>query len=403
MLNWFQRTPVARTYNPLSSSGSAVHLCAETIIPDRFIDAYNAAFEFDISKDSATVNLESGPIQSTSLQFKTGEPSCFYEEEGGFVYRGQDRTKRRISSRLNTLLPTERFKCLLVGSAGTGKTTLARIIASRLNGRRIDLGLEPGLYYEVLPAQLEDRAVLDQFMLALSGQPFATLFIDEVHKLPELERWFHVLHDSGVPRWPLADGRMINIPETISFLAATTDPGLLDNTTGGAMRRRLEPEFRLDEPELETLIQIAQDVARGQNLDISVAAATVIAERSYFPWFVKMIFSEVQLLAREQAKYAVGWDMATEALDLLEIDARGLRREDREVIRCLLRVPRRLVTKDIVRYSMSEEALCAAAGIDRATYKKRVQPKLLRTGLLMTLGGQCLTDKAVAEYGWLNP
>jgi Holliday junction resolvasome RuvABC ATP-dependent DNA helicase subunit len=83
----------------------------------------------------------------------------------------------------------------------------------------------------------------------------------------------------------------------------------------------------------------------------------------------------------------------------LEIDNLGLRREDRDVIQSLLQVPRKLVTKDVVRYSMSEEALCAASGIDRGTYKKRIQPKLLRLGLLMTLGGQCLTDRAVGMYG----
>src|SRR5690606_35476996 len=92
---------------------------------------------------------------------------------------------------------------------------------------------------------------------------------------------------------------------------------------------------------------------------------------------------------------------AEQAFAVMEIDELGLRREDRDVIAALLRVPTRLATTGEIRYKMSEPALCAAAGIDPHTYKKRIQPKLMRLGLLTIIGGQCLTDKAVQLYGWL--
>jgi Holliday junction resolvasome RuvABC ATP-dependent DNA helicase subunit len=408
--DFFKRAePARQSYDDrMHSVYQGIDFCTETIIPDSFIEAWDKLHDYNQPDEDAgtttsqAVEAGADQIQPTPLTLKVGEPDCFYEGEGSYVYRGQDRTKLRIMNRLNTLAPHERFKCLFVGTAGTGKTTIARLVAIRLNKRRRDLGLEEGQYYELLPAQLEDRLVLDRFMSRLITQPYATVFIDEIHKLTELERWFHVLHDSGQPRWPLLDGRMIDIPATVSFIGATTDPGQMDNTSGGAMRRRMEPEFRLDEPDVATLAQIVEDTARGYGMSVQKEGAVVIAERSYYPWFVKMIFNEVQLLARLAKVKHVNVTMAIAALDLLEIDKMGLRKEDREVIRCLLRVPRRLVTKDVVRYSMSEEALCAAAGIDRGTYKKRVQPKLLRTGLLMTLGGQCLTDRAVTDYGWLR-
>jgi Holliday junction resolvasome RuvABC ATP-dependent DNA helicase subunit len=403
-------------YNPIAQSTIDMNYRILRTVPDWFGDAWDremdpmVLFKDDLESNTETAvatssevsGFEAEQILPTSLDLKEGEPDCFEEHEGKYPYRGQTKAKQRISARINTLRAEERFKCLMVGPAGTGKTTLARIIALRLNVRREQMGEAPGPYYELLPAQLENRKVLDDFMLQLSQKENAVVFIDEIHKLMELERWFHVLHDTGTPRWPMADGRMIDIPRTVSFIGATTDPGLLDNTSGGAMRRRLEPEIRLEAPDVATLTQIVLDTARGVGMDIAEDAADTIAVRSHFPWFAKMIFNEVQLLARLERITDIPLSTAVEALDMLEIDDRGLRREDRDVILALLRVKKELVTKPgVFRHSMSEEALCASAGIDRGTYKKRVQPKLLRLGLLMTLGGQCLTDDAVREYGFL--
>jgi hypothetical protein len=75
--------------------------------------------------------------------------------------------------------------------------------------------------------------------------------------------------------------------------------------------------------------------------------------------------------------------------------------EDRLVIQTLLRNPRRLRNGE-VRYAMSETTLCAAVGVDPGTYKSQMQPRLFRLGLLATLGGQALTDRAVECYAALG-
>jgi Holliday junction resolvasome RuvABC ATP-dependent DNA helicase subunit len=352
---------------------------------------------------AAAPRKPSGAFQPTSLVFEAGQPNCLFDHEGGTVYRGQDVAKRRIVLRTDQLTPTSRFKSLLTGPAGTGKTTLARIIAKRIQARHETLGLTPGPYYELLPAQIESKEQLEDFMMAVNQNPTSIVFVDEVHKLTNVESLFHVLHDSGAPRFPMGNGGWLDMHPTISWIAATTDPGEMDSTTGGALRRRLEPELRLEAPSKEILTDILLDLAAGKGLEIEAAAARAVADRSLFPWQIALIFSELFLIALRDAEVRITTHHTDEAFTMMELDEAGLLREDRDIILTLLRSPYRLASQPtVVRYRMGEEALCAAAGVDRITYKRRIQPKLMKLGLLTTMGGQCLTDTAVSQYGHLK-
>jgi Holliday junction resolvasome RuvABC ATP-dependent DNA helicase subunit len=168
------------------------------------------------------------------------------------------------------------------------------------------------------------------------------------------------------------------------------------------MRRRLEPELRLDAPDVATLVEITKDLASAHQLTIEDAATAAIAQRALFPWQVKLLFNETRLVALQRHQKRITTEHADRAFQIIQIDENGLLREDRDIITALMRSPYRLATKpDVVRYRLSEEAVCAAAAVDRATYKKRVQPKLMRLGYLTTTGGQCLTEAAVATYSHL--
>lgn len=352
----------------------------------------------------AGLNLEEAEetrvFEPTPLIF-TGQPDSFFDE-GQLPYRGQEAAKRRLAIHIRALGPANRLKVLFTGPAGTGKTTLARIVARKLIERHEVLGLPGGAYYELLPAQVREKTLLDEFMEAISLDPYSTVFIDEVHDLTNLESFFHVLHDSGALRYPLSNGSWLDIPRTISWLAATTNPGKLDETVGGAMRRRLEPELRLEVPTKDDLAKIVTDSARVDNMSIHPDAAYEIAERSLFPWQAKLIYGEAERFARVEGKGVIDPGAATETFEIMQIDQNGLLPEDRDIIRTLLRAPYEMITKKVTRYRMSEEAVCASAGVDRQTYKQRIQPKLLRQGLLTTVGGQSLTPKAVEVYGWLK-
>lgn len=335
----------------------------------------------------------------TTLEFPPDTPSVFYEHEAGVPYRGQEGIKKRIDVKIQAMGSKDRFKALLLGPAGLGKTTLAWIIASRIQQHRASQGLPPGRFFEILPNQINGKEELDLFVQQL--QDYDIVFIDEIHVLKDavgVEPLFHALADTGTPRYPLGQGQgWIPIPPTVSWIGATTDPGKMDDTNGGALRRRLYPELVLTPPSLDSLAQILMD----QDMPIEKEAAFEIAQRSGgLPWQAIEIYKEARDLAKVMGDSQITKDHTKEAFDALQLDHRGLLPEDRAVLRALLRAPYKLAN-GTVRYRMSETALCAVVGIDRTTYKQKVQGKLLGMGYLSTIGGQSLTEKALDDYGHL--
>jgi len=339
---------------------------------------------------------EAKTITPTELTFTTEQPSVFYPHEGGTPFRGQAHAKKLIDVKIHAVSYTTRFKALFTGPAGTGKTTLAWITARRIQERHADLGLRLGRFFEILPAQIGSKAELDDFMRQL--MPRDIVFVDEVHILKSnvgAEPLYHTLADTGPPRYPLGKGEgWIDVDPTISWIAATTEPGELDDTTGGALRRRLSPEIRLDPPGLDVLAKIIED----QEFPVSDGVAQTIAQRSGgLPWQVLLLYHTARDFAIYGNKTSVDMQSAEEAFSAVGVDEYGLFEEDRRVIQVLLDSPYRLANGEI-RYKMSELALCASAGIDKNTYKQLVQPRLMRQGFLTTVGGQSLTQKALETF-----
>lgn len=354
-----------------------------------------------------TNSANPGIFTPVTLSFD-GEPDCFFEGEGEIPYRGQDAAKELLTLEVCTLGEVSpRIKTLLTGPAGTGKTTLAHILVQMIQDRHDEVGMPEGAFYELLPAQVKDKVVLDQFMQQVASDPYATVFIDEVHELQNLESLFRVLQDGEDLWYPMSNGQRLPVANTISWVMATTDPGKLDSTTGGAMRRRVEPEIRLEEPTNEQLAQIILDSGKHDGRAVHPDAAYEMAERSLFPWQAKRIYLTALKVAVSEKASEIDPHHATSAFRMLDLDARGLLKEDRAVLRALFQTNGgrgiTLVSDPTTTlYKLSMDNLCAMAGVDTDTYKKRIQPKLMRLGLLTTRGGQCLTDRAIEQYGHLR-
>jgi Holliday junction DNA helicase RuvB len=341
----------------------------------------------------------------TPLIFDPQQPDCFYEGEGRKPYRGQDHAKEVIDVKLAALYKPkgpERVKCILTGPAGIGKTAFAWIAADRIRRRQLEAGRRVGDFYEILPQQIEQKKDMDALMEGL--QDGDIVFVDEVHVLKRLiggEVLYNVLADGAAARYPLSDGAgWINIPGTVSWITATTDPGDLNDDNGGALSRRLQPEIEMQVPSLEILADILHD----QDVPVDKAAAKDMATRSGgLPWQVLLIYEQAKAVTLAEGQEQITSRHANRAFRMMGLDERGLFPKDRRVIRELLSVKQVVGRGANARtvHRMSEDNLLARAGIDRMTFKKEVQPKLLRFGYLTTGGGQTLTDKALGDYGHL--
>lgn len=328
----------------------------------------------------------------TEISFEGSQPSCFWPEEGGIPYRGQDAAKRRLEKHIETLPVDGRRKFFFTAPAGMGKTALAWIIADKLMMKRFKQGFEP-LFYAVLPDQLASRDELDLLITQL--QPGDVVFIDEVHVLEKLigsEVLFRVLDDTGEPMYPLSNGKgWHKVDRTVSWIAATTDPGKVSDP----LFRRLAPQISLEPHSPETIIEILND----QGFHIHPDAALDIALRSgNLPWQAILVFEECKTSAMYKGNDTITPIDAEEAFEDMGLDQNGLFPQDRAVIQALLRAPRTLRSGEVV-YAMSEKALCGAAGVDPETYSRRIQSKLIHLGYLTIRNGQALTEKALRDYG----
>ncbi len=376
-----------------------------------WLKKYETELRDQFAQDEALCEaLALGPVEDevfppTPLIFDAKQPDCFYEGEGNKPYRGQDAAKETVNVNLAALYQPKgpaRVKCLLTGPAGIGKTAFAWIMADRIRQRQLRAARRVGDFYEILPQQIEQKKDLDALMRRL--QDGDIVFVDEVHVLKRLigaEVMYNVLADGAVARYPLSDGEgWIEIPGTVSWITATTDPGELNDDNGGALARRLQPEIEMQVPSTEILAEILFD----QEVPIDRATAFEMATRSGgLPWQVLLIYEQTKAVALAEDADSIGPEHAVRAFRMMGLDEKGLFPKDRRVIRELLAVKQVVGRGANARtvHRMSEDNLLARAAIDRMTFKKEVQPKLLRFGYLTTGGGQTLTDKALLDYGHL--
>jgi len=211
---------------------------------------------------------------------------------------------------------------LLVGPPGLGKTTLATII-------REELGV--GLRTVAGPA-LERKG--DMAAILTSLEPRDVLFVDEIHRVnraieeilyPALEDFrLDIVVGQGAGARTLT----LDLPP-FTLVGATTRTGLLTTP----LRDRFGMTFRLgyyDPVELATIVRRSAGIL---GVEVEDAASEEIAGRARgTPRVANRILRRVRDVAEVRHAGAVTMDVASEALDLLEVDHMGLERTDRELL-----------------------------------------------------------------------
>jgi Holliday junction DNA helicase RuvB len=263
---------------------------------------------------------------------------------------------------------------LLVGPPGLGKTTLATII-------REELGV--GIRTVAGPA-LERKGDMAAILTGLERRD--VLFIDEIHRLnraieeilyPALEDFrLDIVVGQGAAARTLA----LDLPP-FTLVGATTRTGLLTTP----LRDRFGMTFRLGYYEPDELTTIVRRSAGILEVEIDEAAAKEIARRARgTPRVANRILRRVRDVAEVRHAGAVTFEVAEEALDLLEVDGAGLERTDRELLTT--------IAHKFAGGPVGLSTLAVSLGEEPDTIEDVYEPFLLQLGFLQrTPRGRVIT------------
>ncbi len=272
---------------------------------------------------------------------------------------------------------------LFHGSPGLGKTSLAHIIANEL-GVNIKSTSGP-----VLEKSGDLAAILT------SLDPRDVLFIDEIHRLNHVveEMLYPAMEDYAldiiIGQGPSARTMKIPLPP-FTLAGATTRAGLLTPP----LRDRFGVILRLDFYEPEDLQQIVLRSAALLDISSNTDGAYEIARRARgTPRVANRLLRRVRDFAQVEADGIISREVASHALDMLEVDDRGLDRMDRHILLTII--------DKFDGGPIGLDSLSAAVSEEKDTLEDVYEPFLIQQGFLKrTPRGRMATKRAYQHLGF---
>jgi holliday junction DNA helicase RuvB len=271
---------------------------------------------------------------------------------------------------------------LLYGPPGLGKTTLSLILASQM-----------GVNCRITTAPALERP-RDITGLLLNLQPGDILFIDEIHRLNRVaeELLYPAMEDYRlditIGKGQGARIRSLNLPK-FTLVGATTKVGSLSSP----LRDRFGLIQRLNYYEVPELIQIIERTAKLLQTPITNSAAHTVALRSRgTPRIANRLFKRVRDYAQVEQLSPISAELAIKALDILNIDPKGLDQSDRLFLQTII--------EQFQGGPVGLEAVAAATGEDSKTIEEVYEPYLLKIGYInRTPRGRIVTKAAYSHLG----
>ena len=271
---------------------------------------------------------------------------------------------------------------LFYGPPGLGKTTLAGIIANEM-GTHMKVTSGPAIGK---PGEM--AAILSNL------QEGDVLFVDEIQRLNRQveEVLYPAMEDYAIDimlgKGATARSIRLDLPK-FTLVGATTRAGLLS----APLRDRFGVVHHLEFYTVEELKTIILHSALTLGVEIDEEGAYEMARRSRgTPRLANRLLKRVRDFAQVKYDGRISKEVASFALDLLEVDKMGLDQNDRNILMTMI--------GKFAGGPVGLDTLAAAIGEDAGTIEDVYEPYLVKNGLInRTPKGRVVTELAYQHLG----